>query len=381
MPRNKRIFISDIHMGDAMSLQGPHPYGWFNANIPVLAQFLNDQLNSPAVKEVTILGDLFDAWVIPVGSAPLASFEAICANPANRPVIDQLKGLAASPDIKLSYVPGNHDMSMDAAGITTTRQFLENQFPGIRFICNSTTPVGCFRVGPLAAEHGDRYCLFNAPDSWTAANTFLPLGYFISRMVAYKVSQTGEAEDALDIIAKFLKNFMKDPDFVEDLFLALAKDAGLSANATFNLSGLPGFTAPLTVKGVGKRFASLLRDWEKTPGNINCPTAIVSDIGNLWPAASSVYNLYTGTDVSIVIFGHTHVPILKRIYLHEPGRGAVPSTVPCRSLYANCGAWVDKNKGGCTYVETEEAEEARRHYVRLKRYPENKCLDEGFIKT
>lgn len=176
MPRNKRIFISDIHMGDAMSLQGPHPYGWFNENIPVLAQFLNDQLNSPAVKEVTILGDLFDAWVIPVGNAPLASFEAICANPANTPVIDQLKALAASPDIKLSYVPGNHDMSMDAAGITATRQFLESQFPGIRFICNSTTPVGCFRVGPLAAEHGDRYCLFNAPDSWTAAGTFLPLG-------------------------------------------------------------------------------------------------------------------------------------------------------------------------------------------------------------
>ena len=60
MGRTKRVFISDIHLGDERSMTTANPYCWFNKNIPILAQFLNDQLKSPDVKEVIILGDLFD---------------------------------------------------------------------------------------------------------------------------------------------------------------------------------------------------------------------------------------------------------------------------------------------------------------------------------
>jgi hypothetical protein len=40
---------------------------------------------------------------------------------------------------------------------------------------------------------------------------------------------------------------------------------------------------------------------------------------------------------------------------------------------------VDLGKYGCTYVETEEVTDERRHYVRLKKYPSNTCIDEGFV--
>jgi hypothetical protein len=40
--RNKRIFISDIHLGDNRSMNDPNHFGWFKKNIPLLAKFLGE---------------------------------------------------------------------------------------------------------------------------------------------------------------------------------------------------------------------------------------------------------------------------------------------------------------------------------------------------
>jgi hypothetical protein len=379
--RTKRIFISDIHLGDDRSMSAPNPYGCLKKNIPVLAQFLEDQRRATDVKEVVILGDLFDAWIIPVNYAPLTSFDKICSNGANKPIIDSLQALAASPDIKLAYVPGNHDMGMNVAGISATKQFMEKNFPGIRYFCNNTVPLGSYNVGTLAAEHGNRYCLFNAPDTWTAPDTFLPLGYFISRVVTYKVLTTGQEGDPRDIFITFLQEFMKHPDFIEDLFKAIAADAGLKSGDMIQMSGVPGYPDTMTVQETGRRFRNLIRNWEKTPGNINVPTAIMGDLENLSYAASLVYFLPFSSNTNIVIFGHTHIPTMSKNYGSNslPDDTGAAKKIPCSRIYANSGTWVDLGKYGCTYVETEEVTDERRHYVRLKKYPSNTCIDEGFV--
>lgn len=56
-------------------MNAPNPFGWFKKNIPILAQFLDDQLKSPDVKELVILGDLFDTWIIPTTYLPIKSFD------------------------------------------------------------------------------------------------------------------------------------------------------------------------------------------------------------------------------------------------------------------------------------------------------------------
>ena len=146
-------------------------------------------------------------------------------------------------------------MSMSIDGIPATKQFLDTTFPGMRYFCNKDVPLGTYSVGTLAAEHGDRYCLFNAPDTWTAQNTFLPLGYFISRLAAYKVATKGVREDYRDILENFLKDFLQHPDFIEDLLAAIAKDAGLDADSKIDLQGIPGFdNAVTTVGDIGRRF-------------------------------------------------------------------------------------------------------------------------------
>ena len=379
--RTKRIFISDIHLGDSKSVSAPYPYGWFKDNIPVLAEFLDDQLNATDVKEVVILGDLFDTWVVPVNYVPLTSFANIRSNPANKPVINKLRALAASSAVKLAYVPGNHDMGMDVGGILRIKKFMETTFPGIRFFCNSAIPWGTYAVGTLAAEHGNRYCLFNSPDLWTAKDTFLPLGYFISRVVAYKVLQTGTPENSHDVLVRFLKDFIEHPDFVEDMFKAIAEDAGLTSDDIVKLKAVPGFPDTMTVDAIGKRFSNLLQHWANTPGNINVPAAIIGDLENLSPAASLAYFDHFGSNVNIVIFGHTHVPLMDPREL-EPSanKAAHPSDEPWNYIYVNCGSWIDKSAYGCTYVETEEDAKARLHYVRLKSYPSNTVIREGFVR-
>jgi UDP-2,3-diacylglucosamine pyrophosphatase LpxH len=380
--RNKRIFISDIHMGDNRSMSGKRPYCWFKKNIKPLAKFLDEQRTAPNVKEVVILGDLFDEWVIPTDVTALTSFDNICSNKENKPVIDRLKVLAAGSDVKLAYVPGNHDMGMNTADILQMRGFLESTFPGIRFFCDSRVPLGSYNVGTLAAEHGHRYALFNAPDIRTNSKSFLPLGYFISRVIAYKVSKTGTKEDPRNIFFKFLKDFMVHPDFIEDMFNAIAADADLKADDVINLSGIDGYTGSKKVEEIGMDYKNLIQNWKSTRGNIDVLTAIMGDLANLSYAASFAHFDHFGPKVNIVIFGHTHIPIMDKHDL-DPSLNNSPnhnSDEPWRNIYANSGTWVDASKYGCTYVETEEVPEKRRHYVRVITYPANTCSYEGFVE-
>jgi len=383
--RTKRIFISDIHLTYDRSMNAPNPFGGFKKNIPILAQFLDDQLKSPDVKELVILGDLFDTWIIPTTYLPIKSFDRIIANKENKPVIDKLIALAASKDIKLAYVPGNHDMSMSAGDIPGTKNFLETNFPGIRFFSDNDVPLGSFNVGTLVAEHGNRYCLFNGPDLWTNSNSFLPLGYFISRIVSYKVLKTGLEQDPREIFFKFLREFMTKPDFIGNMLNAIASDAGLNPKSKIKL-GVPGYPDALSVEEIGNKYKDLCLNWEKSPGNINVPTAIFSDLGNLSFAASLAYFMQIGSKIDIVIFGHTHIPAMNNPAKNTPTSGgdiSIPGEIPSGYIYANSGTWVDKSQYGCTFVETEEVPNERRHYVRIKGYPGNNVVNgyEGFVEV
>jgi UDP-2,3-diacylglucosamine pyrophosphatase LpxH len=380
--RTKRIFISDIHMGDDRSMSGDHPYCWFMKNVDTLAGFLEEQRKAPDVKEVVILGDLFDDWVIPTDIKPLTSFNNICSNKNNEKIIASMRALAADPDVKLAYVPGNHDMCMHNADMAQTRWFVETVFPGIRYICDSQGPVGTYNLGTIAAEHGHKYALFNAPWKNPDFDCFLPLGYFISRLVAYKVSKEGTEEDPRKILINFLKNVFSDrAGIIEDMLAAIAEDANLAPDGDINLNGITGYPASKKIKQIGKDYRNLIQSWKKSPEKVNIMTAIAGDAEDLSLAASDVYFNHLSNNTNIVIFGHTHVPTMVP-------HGIDPSEnfsnhdgeTPWLNIYANCGTWVDKSESGCTYVETEEVPGKMRHYVRVMKYPEKTKLYEGFVQ-
>jgi UDP-2,3-diacylglucosamine pyrophosphatase LpxH len=374
----KKIFISDIHLGDARSFGGAHPYGWCRSNIPHLADFLSEQVSAPEAPEVVILGDLFDEWVIPTDLDPLDSFQAICDDSDNLPVINALRLLAAGG--RLTYVPGNHDMTLSIADPAGTHQFMKTAFPGIHNGSDPGLADGVYRSGKLAAEHGNRYTLFNASDTWTNPPSLLPIGYFISRLVAYKVSRTGTAEDFHDILRKFIMKLKGNLNFVKDLFDAVAQDAGLNDASPIDMKGIAGF--PGTVGGIGSLYEQLIEEWKKHRPDIDWEMAVIGDVGDLHPAAIHVYFSIFGSGQNIVIFGHTHKADLKKSYILEmaPAVENIHLDLPCRSIYVNSGTWVD-SAPYCTYVETQEDATAQRHNVRLlSYYPSKTLLQEGFVK-
>ena len=50
-------------MADARAEKGG--YSWFSENAEALENFLNDITKNPKVKELVVLGDLFDEWIVP----------------------------------------------------------------------------------------------------------------------------------------------------------------------------------------------------------------------------------------------------------------------------------------------------------------------------
>ena len=392
--RNKTIFISDIHLGDQRSWEAtPHPYSWCMDNIGKLGNFLTEKQKDASVKELVILGDFFDTWIIPADFSPLTSFDEICSNPQNKPIIDNLKDQKGWSKIPISYVLGNHDMAISPADISTTQQYMQKNFPHIKCLFKKDDPLGKYERGLLLAEHGNRYGLFNGPDNLTNPASFLPIGYFISRIVGTKELKTGKGEDICKIAGEFVGQLvyrltlhLPIPNFVEGLLRAIAKDAKFKSSDKIDLTGLPGYN-PMDVPSVGKRFGNLLESWS----GIDKINAVWSDIGNLFPAASS-QNM---KGKKVVIFGHTHKPEMYYPPKDLSGEGPV-SGIPSQWIYANCGSWVDKSPGlfkeqelggygrECSYVETEEVRDDHkkelRIYVRVKTFPDHKIIDEGFVR-
>jgi len=275
-------------------------------------------------------------------------------------------------------------MSACRKDIPVTKEFINATFPGINFICEDDRPTGTYRPEKLklVAEHGNMYCLFNAPDTWTASGSFLPLGYFISRLVAYKVHKTGNPENSLDILFKFIHELGAKPDLMDDFFLAVADDAGLNKIDKIKMTGITGYGAPVTVGQVSSKYKQLMRYWDENNVMIGSHVAMMADAGYLlWPA----YRLYLGPDTSpdinIVIFGHTHTWKNEDPYpsLDETAEEADPSSPPqpCKTIYANSGTWIDHKL--CTYVETEVDQDKQLHYVRVKSYPRDQLLQELFV--
>ncbi len=274
----------------------------------------------------------------------------------------------------LTYVPGNHDMSMSSGDQDWPQKFAA-AFPGVRFLAD-----GVYRSGRLVAEHGNRYCLFNSSDTWTNPPSLLPLGYFISRLVAYKVSQTGTEEDFHEILERFVRKFKDDPNFIKALFVAIAQDAGLSEASNIDLTGIGGF--PASVGDIGTLYGLLIDNWKQSRPDIDWKLALIGDsVGDLSLAADHIYFSLFGSDQDIVIFGHTHRADLRKHYIlaAAPGVPDIHVDLPCRAIYANSGTWVDTAALSCTYVETEIDAAAERHYVRVKGYPDQ-VLQEGFVK-
>ena len=109
------VCISDIHLGANDS------YAEISKNRDALVNFLNHLRISPNVKELVIAGDLIDEWFVPMnldtfnGKTQLDFVKSVALN--NKSVIDAFNNIINDGIIKVTYVPGNHDLLINSEDI------------------------------------------------------------------------------------------------------------------------------------------------------------------------------------------------------------------------------------------------------------------------
>jgi UDP-2,3-diacylglucosamine pyrophosphatase LpxH len=344
--RNSIICISDIHMGDPRSVA--LGYCWFSKNAAALDSLLNVVLTCPQVRQLVILGDLFDEWVVPYRISPFDPqaginnsrdyFLAIANSPTNINIINKLKAIASRGTIQLIYIPGNHDMLL-------THEVLQEIIPGVIWQGDSTGTGHYSPLSEIIMEHGHRYDFFNCPQPLSNPGHILPPGYFISRLDAeglmeqgsHKLKEMNAGTGQIEFLTSWTAAFV---------YLQIHYSLTVAADsANILMGGIDNYSTPFSFNGARDMFAGNIENvWLSTeimnavPVTMPVLMAILDGSVDLFLSAAYEYmqppvpKLY-----QIVVFGHTHNPMLK----------AYPPGNQYTGIYANTGSWV--NAELCNY--------------------------------
>ena len=338
--RNSIVCISDIHLGDQRS--AALGYCWFTKNSAALESLLGFVQTSPQVKQLVILGDLFDEWVIPYRLSPFDTltgihnsrdyFLSVANAPLNIGIVNKLKSIASGGNTQLIYIPGNHDMLL-------TQEIIQEIIPGVIWQGDSTGLGHYSPMSEIVMEHGHRYDFFNCPQPLTALGHTLPPGYFISRLDAQGLMETGK---------HILKNTKSENGDVEFLaawtaayeYLRIKYSLTVAADSTnIRMGGIDHYSLPFSFNGARDMFAGNIENaWSSTqirnavPVTMPVVMAILDGSDDLSFTASYEYmQSQAPKKYKIVAFGHTHNPMMK-VY---------PAGKSYTGIYANTGSWVN----------------------------------------
>ena len=352
--RNKLVFISDLHMNVVGA------YSWLDKHALDLARFLDGVNSRDDVAELIILGDLLDDWVCPVEYTPQTFTDILGAN-YNNGVVPALQEVCYNQDIQVTYVTGNHDM---LSFKSKNKDVIAEAFPDMAII-SDPPGLGAYynKDKVIWAEHGHRYTLFNAPDTWSRTGGHLPMGYFISRLAASKSLAEGRVYTTPDVLDRFVKSpaevlkylqmggYKREVgNIIDDLFIiavfnAIAIWSGHWPWDKFRMDDLDDFTPDPSVEDIASTYDTLFSGWPSRQDIVDHYEAVLNDLGHLSSAANLLFemperikDLYPFTP-RIVLFGHTH----QAAFQYHSGQ--------VETIYANTGTWIDSRP--MTWVEIE----------------------------
>lgn len=380
--RNMIVVMSDIHLGADLA------YAECRENLPSLQKLLKQVSVSPNIKELVIAGDLLDEWYVPATVDTYAGrdqrdFVQRIAT-ANKEVIGALNKMIQSGKILVTYVPGNHDL-------TITQENIDLILPGIHQVRDKEQGLGTYSPADypqIAIEHSHRYNFFCAPDPISnqdvAPGTIMPPGYFFTRIAAlHKLQKDPAPGDTLKVVTpntsgnasqKLLFGYWKLWEWaVNNLPITNKFDEKII------VTNVDGFTETYSVNDLlpyqqtagGKIAVNLYKGIQDTWNQrqalnhvaINIPVA--QAISNASSAeetdsqASVQYFMNPNSDKRIVVFGHTHVA---KIISSDNYNGQ-------KSIYANSGTWIDHNPNLTTMnfivITPQNTDESSQTYVKL----------------
>ncbi|MDO9254803.1 MAG: metallophosphoesterase [Bacteroidales bacterium] len=356
--RNMIVVVSDMHMG------ADEAYTECKDNRAPLAKLLGQMRVSPNVKELVIAGDLIDEWFVPAdvdtyaGKDQVDFVQRLAAT--NKVVFDALNQIIQEGKIKVTYVPGNHDLAITAANVSLI-------LPGINQARDDQQGLGTYTPTDfpiLAIEHGHRYNFACAPDPISnkviAPGSIMPPGYFFTRIAALAAKQNVAIHG--DTLPDPKPNTTGD----ESQYLAYQywkSWIGLVEmfpitnrfNVPLIITNINGFTQTYSVDDIvpyqltdgGYIDMNLFKgiydtaNWNqrevlnqvavKFP--VTQAMADADDNSKTDDQAKTQYFMNPDSDKRIVVFGHTHQP---EIIASNNTNGEY-------CIYANSGTWIDNN--------------------------------------
>jgi UDP-2,3-diacylglucosamine pyrophosphatase LpxH len=358
--RTQIVVVSDLHMGADIA------HAEFNQNRKPLVDFLDQVRESPTIRELVIAGDLLDEWFVPAttdtyAGKDQADFVKRIAS-TNQEVIDAFNRIIQDGSVRVTYVPGNHDLTITAANV-------ESILPGIRQ-ARDVQGLGTYFPGghpDIAIEHGHRYNFFCAPDpisnSAVAPGSILPPGYFYTRLATLHVVQKCSAPgEALPEVTQDTEG--GDSQAQAYAYWSVWKTLLTSCpvenrnDEKVIVTNINGFTKTYAIDDVlpfqktpggpidMNLFKRCLDTWEQRQTlnkvAVHLPTqqAVVDSPDNAATdrQATTQYFANPGSNVRIVVFGHTHAPTLL----------ATENHAGLKSIYVNSGTWIDSNPNRTT---------------------------------
>ena len=304
MAKTQRYFLSDIHLSSQNLYDGG--YAWFKKpkHQTRLINFIDQYiLGNSKVKDVILLGDIFDTWVCPADTKPPTYDEIF---DANREILTKFNEITAN-GIELFYVNGNHDYDL-------TQSEIKKVIPKAHLIKKYSTSL-------LRAEHGNRFDeIFNNPDYFCDPAFGLPIGYIMSRLVA-SITTTGYS---LFDLPTYLDDIVEaagtDQNIFESIIEGLAERAGLGESGGIVMPN----GSKLTIENAKARYKKLEQKYS------------FSDfIRELWDRSSLGWQadrMCIKEDLKIVVFGHSHKATIDKDFFLTKDR-----------IYANTGSWCLEN--------------------------------------
>ncbi len=359
--RSLIICISDIHLGADDS------YSETTSNRDALIDFLNLVRVSPNIKELVIAGDLIDEWFVPMGKDTFngktqRDFVKVLAS-NNQSVMDAFQNIINDGIIKVTYVPGNHDILISSEDI-------EAILPGISQ-ARDVRGLGLYipeDYPELIIEHGHRYNFYCAPDhsnrSITNTDSILPPGYFFTRMATSSIIQGRPKKDVE--LPEVTKNGLGDEQYLYYLYYKVWE--GLIQNFPINEgidepvinTGIDGFTGFYAINDVlpfqnpenkyidVNLFKGVVETWDERQENNLVPVKIPASDAILKGSLSShldeqsEHQFFNNplSNKRIVIFGHTHDARIITSFNEKHDK----------NIYVNSGTWIDSKVPTMTFV-------------------------------
>jgi len=189
-PAGKRlaVVLSDVHIGNNS------PTCWYQS--AVHERPLNQALawilaRRSIIREVVLLGDLFDVWTYAPSVRPPSMREIVAANRTLLGPGGPLAAVVRALPGQVRLLLGNHDGSLTRADIDLLNRSLgANPSRGerIELVTAPWRVVTGASGARTVFSHGHHWCMFNAPDPRSRWAT-IPIGHLVSRAIGYQLSR------------------------------------------------------------------------------------------------------------------------------------------------------------------------------------------------